>query len=164
MGLSVPTGPRGGTHRARESNIPTPRYQRHRVTHTGSYLRTTVRFLSQLYFRQLRVSCVLMWEVQRHTGPICRDVLVPTPYSVQRLSTYRTLRLKETSIKQTTPTYEQLIRCHTTLEKQSWAVYQVKILIHFIAHHFAYMGRMLKRSSCQCLVAPLSMTFLMKIA
>ena len=26
----------------------------------GSYLRTIVRFLSQLYFRQLRVSCVLM--------------------------------------------------------------------------------------------------------
>ena len=29
-------------------------------THAGSYLRTNVRFLSQLYFRQLRVSCVLM--------------------------------------------------------------------------------------------------------
>ena len=69
MGSSVPTGPRGGTHRARGSNIPTPRYHRHRVTHTGSYLRTNVRFLSQLYFRQLRVSCVLLQEVQRHTGP-----------------------------------------------------------------------------------------------
>ena len=66
MGLGVPTGPRGGIHRARGSNIPTPQYQRHRVTHAGSYLRTDVRFLSQLYFRQLRVSCVLM----RHTEPI----------------------------------------------------------------------------------------------
>ena len=67
MGLGVPTGPRGGTHRALGSNIPTPRYQRHRVTHIGSYLHTNVRFLSQPYFRQLRVSCVLMQEVQRHT-------------------------------------------------------------------------------------------------
>ena len=58
--LGVPTGPGGGTHRARGSNIPTPRYHRHRVTHAGSYLRTNVRFLNQLYFRQLRVSCVLM--------------------------------------------------------------------------------------------------------
>ena len=55
MGSGVPTGPRGGTHRDRGSNIPTPRYQWHRVTHAGSYLRTNVRFLSQLYFRQLRV-------------------------------------------------------------------------------------------------------------
>ena len=29
-----------------------------------------VRFLVQLYSRQLRVSCILMWEVQRHTGPV----------------------------------------------------------------------------------------------
>ena len=40
MGSGVPTGPRGGTHRDRGSNIPTQRYQRHRVTHAGSYLRT----------------------------------------------------------------------------------------------------------------------------
>ena len=59
MGLGVPTRPRGWTHRARGSNIPTPRHHRHRVTHAGSYLRTSVRFLSQLYFRQLRVSCNL---------------------------------------------------------------------------------------------------------
>ena len=31
-----------------------------RGTHAGSYLRTSVRFLSQLYFRQLRVSCILI--------------------------------------------------------------------------------------------------------
>ena len=36
----------------------------------GSYFGTDVHFLNQLYFRQLRVSCVLMWEVQRHTGPV----------------------------------------------------------------------------------------------
>ena len=39
---------------------PNLRYHRNLVTHTGSYLRTNVRFLSQLYFRQLRMSCVLM--------------------------------------------------------------------------------------------------------
>ena len=55
MGLGVPTGPRGGTHRARGSNIPTPPYHLHLVTRAGSYLRTNVRFLSQLYFRLLRV-------------------------------------------------------------------------------------------------------------
>ena len=42
MVSGVPTGPRGGTHRAHESNIPTPRYHRYRVTHAGSYLRTNV--------------------------------------------------------------------------------------------------------------------------
>ena len=60
METGVPTGLRGGTHRARRSNIPTPRYQWRRVTHAGSYSRTLVCFLSQLYFRQLRVSCILM--------------------------------------------------------------------------------------------------------
>ena len=40
MGLGVPTGPRGETHRACGSNIPTPRYHRYRVTHAESYLRT----------------------------------------------------------------------------------------------------------------------------
>ena len=59
-----PTGPKGGIHRDRRSNIPTSRYHRYRVTHAGSYLRTCVRFLSQLYSRQLRVSCVLMKELQ----------------------------------------------------------------------------------------------------
>ena len=34
MGSGVPTRPRGGTHRAHGSNIPTHRY---RVTHAGSY-------------------------------------------------------------------------------------------------------------------------------
>ena len=37
IGLAVPTGPRGGTHRDHGSNIPNPRYHRYRVTHTGSY-------------------------------------------------------------------------------------------------------------------------------
>ena len=37
MGSGVPTGPRGGTHRNRRSNIPTPQFQRHRVTHAGTY-------------------------------------------------------------------------------------------------------------------------------
>ena len=64
MGMGVPTGPRGGTHRDRGSNIPTPRYKRHRVSHAGSYLRTDVRFLNQLYFGQLRVSHSLMWEAE----------------------------------------------------------------------------------------------------
>ena len=35
-GPGVPTGPRGGTHQDCGSNIPTPQYQRHRVTHAGS--------------------------------------------------------------------------------------------------------------------------------
>ena len=43
-----------------KAEIPTPRYHRYRVTHAGSYLRTHVRFLSQLYSRKLRVSCILM--------------------------------------------------------------------------------------------------------
>ena len=49
MGLGVPTEPRGGTHRDRESNIPTPLY--HIVTapltldHTYALY---VRFLNQL--------------------------------------------------------------------------------------------------------------------
>ena len=55
-----PTGPRGGTHGDHGSNIPTPWYHQYRVTHAGSYLRPRVRFLSQLYFRQLRVSCILI--------------------------------------------------------------------------------------------------------
>ena len=59
MGSGIPTGPRGGTHRARGSNIVTPRYQRTRVTHDGSYLCANVRFLSQLYFRQLRMLYIL---------------------------------------------------------------------------------------------------------
>ena len=40
MGSGVPTGPRGGAHRARGSNIPTQRYHRYRVMHAGSNLRT----------------------------------------------------------------------------------------------------------------------------
>ena len=47
-GIGVPTGPRGGTHRDRGSNIPTPRYHRYSVNHAGPYLRTCVRFLGQL--------------------------------------------------------------------------------------------------------------------
>ena len=44
MGSGIPTGPRGGTHRACGSNIPTLRYHRYRVTHAGSYLRTQCAF------------------------------------------------------------------------------------------------------------------------
>ena len=44
------------------SNIPTPRYHQYRVTHAGSHSRTYVRFLSQRYSRQLRVSCYLMFR------------------------------------------------------------------------------------------------------
>ena len=44
MGSGVPTGPRGGTHRAHGSNIPTPWYLRHRVTHANSYSRTQCAF------------------------------------------------------------------------------------------------------------------------
>ena len=43
MGSGVPTGPRGGTRRDRGSNIPTPRYQRHRVTHAVEYSRALFR-------------------------------------------------------------------------------------------------------------------------
>ena len=46
-------------------NVPTARYHRYRVTHTGSYLCTYVRFLSRLYSRQLRVSCFLMFRGAR---------------------------------------------------------------------------------------------------
>ena len=56
-GFGVPTGPRGGTHRARGSNIPTPQYHRYRVTHAGSYLRTVVRFLIQLYSTRPNFLC-----------------------------------------------------------------------------------------------------------
>ena len=62
-GRGRPTGPGGGTHRACGSNILTLRYHQYRVTHAGSYLRTCVRFLSQLYSRQLRVSsCEREWN------------------------------------------------------------------------------------------------------
>ena len=37
MGSGVPTGPRGGNHRDRGSNIPTPRYHRYHVTHADTY-------------------------------------------------------------------------------------------------------------------------------
>ena len=62
MGSGVPTGPRGGTHRDRGSNVPTPRYHRYRVTHAGSYLHTWCALCSQLYSRQLRVTGFLMLE------------------------------------------------------------------------------------------------------
>ena len=62
IGSGVPTGPRGGTHRDRGSNIPTPRYHRYRVTHAGSYLRIRMRFLKQLYSRQLRVNSTLIFR------------------------------------------------------------------------------------------------------
>ena len=58
-GTGDPTGPREGTHRVRGSDIPTPNWSR--VTHAADmYLHTTVCFPYQLYFRQLRVTCILM--------------------------------------------------------------------------------------------------------
>ena len=62
MGSGVPTGPRGGTHRARGSNIPIPQYHRYRVTHAGPYLRTCVRFPVQLCSGQLREICILIYR------------------------------------------------------------------------------------------------------
>ena len=57
MGSGIPTGPRA-----------------------GSYLRTNVRFLSQLYFRQLRVSCVLKGRSKAHKhGLICS---IPPPVDI----------------------------------------------------------------------------------
>ena len=53
MGFGVSSGPRGGTHRDRGSNVPTPRYHRYYVTHAGSYC-------NQLYSRQLRL-CLQGW-------------------------------------------------------------------------------------------------------
>ena len=50
MGSGVTTGPRGGTHGARGSNIPTPRYHRYRVTHAGSYCHTVMCFLQPTLF------------------------------------------------------------------------------------------------------------------
>ena len=62
MASGVPTGPRGGTHRAHGSNIPTPLYgtidtASRTLEHTYAL---NVRFLNQLYSRQLTVSCILM--------------------------------------------------------------------------------------------------------
>ena len=59
MGSGVPTGPRGGTHQDRGSNIPTPQHHRYRVTHADPYQRWR-RFQDQLYSRQLRVTRILM--------------------------------------------------------------------------------------------------------
>ena len=60
IGSGVPTGPRGGTHRARGSNIPT-----HGTIGTASltldHTHTfNMHFLIQLYSKQLRVSHILM--------------------------------------------------------------------------------------------------------
>ena len=74
MRLGVPTGPRGGTHRDRGSNVPTPRYHRYRVTQAGSYLHTYQQcaFCNQLYTRQLRVTCFLMSNrPTRYWLPFC---------------------------------------------------------------------------------------------
>ena len=46
------------------SNIPTPQYHRYCITHAGSYSHTYVRFLSQLFSRQLRVSFFSYLEEQ----------------------------------------------------------------------------------------------------
>ena len=59
--MGSPTGQLGGTHRNRGSNIPTPRhhwYPRHSRWITLNAF--NVRFLRQLYSRQLRVTCTLM--------------------------------------------------------------------------------------------------------
>ena len=37
MGSGGPTGRRGGTHRNRGSDVPTPRYHRYHVPHAESY-------------------------------------------------------------------------------------------------------------------------------
>ena len=64
MYVCIEVALRGDAHGIRHSNwakgswVQYPRGTN--GTHTGSYLRTIVRFLSQLYFRQLRVSCVIM--------------------------------------------------------------------------------------------------------
>ena len=60
MGSGVPTGPRGGTHWARGSNISTPRCHRYRVTHADPYSRTR-RFPEQL----------LLWAAK---GDLCPHV------------------------------------------------------------------------------------------
>ena len=44
IATGVPTGPGGGTHRERGSNVPTPWFHRYCVTHAGSYLRTQRTF------------------------------------------------------------------------------------------------------------------------
>ena len=76
MGLDIPTGPRGGTHRAHGSNIPTPRYDRYRVNHAAAYSRGIhMHFLKQLYTRQLRVTSTLIhrWAMlhQAHSYGRC---------------------------------------------------------------------------------------------
>ena len=60
MEKGVPTEPRGGTHRDRESNVPT---RGTNDTPSRTLDRTyafNMHFLIRIYFRQLRVSCVLM--------------------------------------------------------------------------------------------------------
>ena len=69
MGKGAPTGPRGGTHQNCGSNILTPRYHWCCITHAGSCLHTCVRFLCQLYSRQLRVSSIRMYSIL--PGPYC---------------------------------------------------------------------------------------------
>ena len=54
IATSGPPRPRGGTHWDCGSNIPTPRYHRCCIPLAGSYLRTCVRFLSQLYSRRAK--------------------------------------------------------------------------------------------------------------
>ena len=39
IAMAAPNGPRGGTHRNRRSNVPTPQYHVYRVTPAGSYMR-----------------------------------------------------------------------------------------------------------------------------
>ena len=66
-GKGCPAGPGGEAHQKRVqcAYVSQPRwYHRSRVTHAGSYLRThtVVRFLCQLYSRQLRVACTLIYR------------------------------------------------------------------------------------------------------
>ena len=66
MGSGVQLGPGEGPI-GEEGPMSQPRgYHRSRVTHADSNSRTTVHFLCQLYSRQLRVTCILIYVT---TGP-----------------------------------------------------------------------------------------------
>ena len=55
-----PTGPGEGPIKS-GSNVPTPRVPSV-PRHTDSYSRTTMSFMCQLYSRQLRVTCILIYR------------------------------------------------------------------------------------------------------
>ena len=59
-GVSVETGIKLGLEEGPIKWVQCPVYHWSRVTHAGSHLRTTLRFCSQLYSRQLRVTRILI--------------------------------------------------------------------------------------------------------